>query len=86
MTELLACDVWLWTYKDPKTGQWVEDNHRYMAHEEAQEYFQSIDENIQFMILPYAPKRVLVPIVNGTTEWLKAKIVEPESRPAPKTT
>ena len=74
----LLCTTWLWTYKDPKTGQWIEDNYRYMAVDEANDYFGSIDKKIKFKILPYAPKNVLVPIVGGMPQWLKSEIIEPE--------
>ena len=85
MENKLLCTTWLWTYKDPKTGQWIEDNNRYMTVDEANDYFGSIDKKIEFKIFRYAPKNVLVPIVDGVAQWLKAEAIEPESRPAPKT-
>ena len=78
MENQLLCTAWLWTYKDPKTGQWIEDNHRYMTVEDANDYFKLIDKTIKFKICAYAPKNILVPIVGGIPQWLKYEIIEPK--------
>jgi|LakMenE01Jun11ns_1017448.scaffolds.fasta_scaffold9268086_2 hypothetical protein len=67
---------YLWTYKDPKTNQWVEDNKRYMCITEAAEYFTGIDKKIEFKTLPYQPKIVRYPYINGQIQWLNGVEVD----------
>lgn len=73
------CEAWLWTYKHPETGEWIEDNRRYMATGEAEEYFQGI--NTEFKMLPYKPKFISVPYEDGLFKWNKSTEIIDKDRP-----